>query len=367
MQFDPIVHKIPTPSDTINIVGCGGLNFGTMTEAWGSPRGGKSTFAYQAAGQFLVVYGDYARVLIADAEGSADLLRLEYVFGIRPGIKVGLDGKETKMPGGDPRVVLVPGHTIEAASSHIRKYAHQWSKEGLLSLHVWDSISASQTAVDYEEVMKSLKTGEAVNPYAGGRSLRPRVLGHNVNAILGQLWDIPASVILINQARARMEYGGGEQSGGGYAFKHAIHYSIRFKYQKSFEDNIGALRKGTMSKMTVEKSKFFPKVFDIPIFIYDNQGGLIDSTEEMIMTMYGSGFIKPSGAWYKFTDEAREFISDEALMEKSWHGMAKLTEACRNEGLHEELKSIFEKYIRKNFNLVDIAYKLKEQRLEEAA
>ena len=53
-------------------------------------------------------------------------------------------------------------------------------------------------------------------------------------------------------------------------------------------------------------------------------------------------------------------------MGKSWHGMSKLTEACREDGLQDELKSIFEKYIRKNFALVDIAYKLKAQHLEES-
>ena len=86
MEYNPIIHKVPTPIDTINIVGCGGINLSTMSELWGPPRGGKSTFAYQTAGMFLKEYGEWARVLIIDAEGSADLIRLEYVFGIRPGV-----------------------------------------------------------------------------------------------------------------------------------------------------------------------------------------------------------------------------------------------------------------------------------------
>ena len=281
--------------------------------------------------------------------------------------RVEVNGKETVLPNGDPRVVLASGTTIEVATTTILRYMMKWKDEGCLSVHVWDSISVSQPAGELKEVEEALKEGRDINIYSGGISLRARILGPHLNSILNKMWGVPAAVFLINQARAKIsKYGsGGEESSGGYNFKHNIHYTIKFKYLKPFERNIGAFKSGTVSQMTVEKSKFTPKVLEIPIYIRDDKGGLIDPSEELLSFCLTNGYLGANKGWHSFTEASRPFLPDESLLEKKYHGFAKVLEACQEGDLRQHLLAMCEKYVRSNFFLVDIAYKLKEEALSE--
>ena len=355
---------MPTPIGMINIMGVGGFNLRTIVECWGNPKSGKSTFTYQTAGMFLKKYKEHARVLICDSEISADFLRMEYAFDIIPGVVLDEDGTENIVEGGDSRVVLVPGMTIEMAASFILKYMKAWHEEGMVSLHVWDSISSSQPKSEYNEVLASVRDNKEANKWTGGMMLKPRLLAFFLNNMLAQLWSTNAIIFLINQARAKIgTYQGGEVSGGGYAFKHDIHYSLRFNYKKSFNESIGNIRMGTMSSVTMDKSKFMPKIFDIPIFIYDDRGGVIDPVDEILMIAYDLGMVKSSGGWYSFSMAAKESMPDVPGMDSKYHGWAKLMDAIKND-MYEPLKTLLEKDIREKFALVNMAYDRAEQ-LEE--
>lgn len=345
----------------INIMGVGGFNMRTIVECWGNPKSGKSTFTYQTAGLFLKQYGEHARVLICDSEISADFLRMEYAFGIVPGVILDEDGTENVIEGGDPRVVLVPGMTIEMAASSILKHMKSWHDEGLVSMHIWDSISSSQPKSEYNEVLASVKDNKETNKWTGGMMLKPRLLAFYLNNMLAQLWHTNAIIFLINQARAKIgAYHGGEMSGGGYAFKHDIHYSLRFSYKKSFDQSIGNVRLGTMSSVTMDKSKFMPKIFDVPIFIYDDRGGIIDPLEEILMMALEMGAIKSTRGWYAFSDSAKEKLPDVPGIGSKFHGWTKLTEAVKQD-LYRPLKKVLELDIREKFKLVDMAYVRAEQ------
>ena len=194
--------------------------------------------------------------------------------------------------------------------------------------------------------------------------LKPRLLAFFLNNMLAQLWSTNAIIFLINQARAKIgTYQGGEMSGGGYAFKHDIHYSLRFNYKKSFNKTLGNIQRGTISSVTMDKSKFMPKIFDIPIFIYDDRGGVIDPVEEILMMAYEMGMIKSAGGWYSFTNEIQESMSDVPGIASKYHGWIKLMDAIKHD-LYEPLKKLLERDIREKFALVDTAYVRAEQ-LEE--
>ena len=54
------IDFIRTPIPFFQIMSGGGIRFSTLTELWGAPKAGKSTFCYQCAGNFLEDYGDKA-------------------------------------------------------------------------------------------------------------------------------------------------------------------------------------------------------------------------------------------------------------------------------------------------------------------
>jgi RecA/RadA recombinase len=70
---------IRTPIDTINVIGAGGIDQGTITEIAGPPGSGKSAYAYGTASNFLKD-NPAGVVIILDPELSVDLIRLEFTF-----------------------------------------------------------------------------------------------------------------------------------------------------------------------------------------------------------------------------------------------------------------------------------------------
>jgi len=298
MEFNPILHKIRTPIKLFNITGVGGFEQGTLLELWGNPKSGKSTFCYQTAQAFLEDYGDTARVLILDAENSANLLRLKTVFNLKP-CNVGR-GRDL-----DERVFVEPAITLEQGMNTTLKYIKQAKDDGKFLLVIWDSITVSSPEKEYEEILASVESDKEVNNFSGGMMLRPRVLKFVLNQILAHSSNAPVTVLLINQATTAItRFGGREDSSGGYGLKHNIHYRIQFNWSGATQDKENdSLKTETLSQVTVNKSKHIPSLQKIPIVISDTDGGRIDPSAELITFLRDAGVIKKKGAWNTFGDE----------------------------------------------------------------
>jgi hypothetical protein len=133
---------------------------------------------------------------------------------------------------------------------------------------------------------------------------------------------------------------------------HNIHYSIYFDFQKSIHDNEddSYFVDGTLSHITVEKSKNTPKLDKIPVFIRDRKGGVIDSIEEILTISYTWGFIKQAGGWYSFSDEARKHAT---LPETKYRWSDLKTSPEAHEGMKKAITAVY----RTRYMLVDEFYK----------
>lgn len=361
-SFHPILHKIETPIHMLNAAGAGGFCFGAIAEFWGNPKSGKSTCAYQTAQLFLEEYGDLARVLILDSEKSAHELRLRRVFGLSPGIRLGMEEKpvEHEIKGGDPRVIIAPAISIEQGASNCTHYMKQFADEALLFV-IWDSITGSKPAKEWEETEEAAEENRIANPWAGGQMLRPRVIGKAVDDILAMLWNNDKCfVVIINQARAKIgRFGTSEHSVGGYQMKHTMHYSIQFDYQGPLNES-EFYKDGTLTHVRVEKSKFMPSTREIPVFIYDTLGGRISPIDELATMSIKLGILTQKGGWISlsdlFTPEYRKMAKKEAAY--------RMKEVMEDEGLLKACKLLLIEHFKEHFALVRMEYEEREVLLD---
>lgn len=379
-EWNPSIHRLRTASPIINVAGAGGLDFCTLVELWGPPKSAKSTFGYQSIGVFLEDYGDNAMVLILDPENSANHLRLKHTFGIRI-------GNHPHVRDGDPRVFLEPAFTIEQGAETVCRYAKKAKAEGKFLVCIWDSITLSKPKREYEAISKVLDgeerstddMGEARNEKVvfgtnmSTNQLRPQIIKWALNYIMAGIYMQPVLVFLVNQATTKLvTFAGGstavESSGGGYAFKHNIHYSIKAKFIKKIGEN-PIFNSGTLSMMSIEKSKVIPSLDNIKWFINDAVGGRLSGQEELIAAAREmKWFTEKNGGWLTIKPEELAVVYPDgdgispALL-KSWQAK----DMYKNEEVNEFLARRFEVYLRQSFQLLDWTYKERDEYLAEAA
>lgn len=357
MSFNPILHKVRTPIEFINIAGAGGLQLGSMIEPWGNPKAGKSTFCYQCAELFLEDYKDKALVLIIDAENSANLLRLRKVFNLDP-CNIGSATSES-----DNRVYLEPGMTIELANAAIQKYMKKAQDENKYLFVIWDSITASAPQAEFDALEESIKklankdeikNKDLAKEFAGGMMLKPRVIRSTLNSILTRMWQQPVIIFIINQATTAItRFGSKEDSSGGYGFKHNIHYRIRFSYKKDLHAE-GFIKKGTQSVVDFGKTKHMPSLKEFPIIIHDDIGGKIIQGAELPIIATEMEWIKSNGGYFKLSPELRErFPKDHDFREDK---NRRFKTIIQDLDFKKIIRKAFVDYFRDNFQLVNWEY-----------
>jgi len=316
---------------------------------------GKSTTAYQTAEMFLEDYGNKARLIILDAEKSADDLRLRRVFNISPGIRYGTDTKSEVIENGDSRVAIGPAITVEQAFSVFSKYVSSFKDKDVYILGIWDSITASGVQAEWNAMQDAISKDRQAIEFAAGMMAKPRVLGQHLNKILGLMWDNKnTSLILINQARMEIgRYTSGEGSTGGYAKDHNIHYSIYFSGGKKIGQN-EYFKEGTNSVIRVDKSKFMPSVSGVNIFIYDTLGGKLSPDEELLTIAGALDIINSGSGWYS--------LKDKLISNKSY----RWADALKDKEFLSEAYSELIKYFRSKFQLVNWEYEEIESKMPKA-
>jgi hypothetical protein len=380
-EWDPTIHRFRTASPLLNIAGVGGFDFCTLVELWGPPKSAKSTFGYQSLGEcFLQDYGDNAMVLILDPENSANFTRLHRTFGLKI-------GNHPHVRDGDKRVFLEPAFTIEQGAETICRYAQKAKAEGKFLAVIWDSITVSKPKREYENMMKILDQEEASTTETGENKnekvvfgtnmstnqLRPQIIKWALNYIMTGIYMQPVIVFLVNQATTKLvTFAGGstaiESSGGGYAFKHNIHYSIKAKFIKKIGEN-PIFNSGTLSEMKVDKSKVLPSLDNVKWFINDAVGGKLSGGEELVAAAREmKWFTEKNGGWLQIKPEELAVVyPDGDGIDPSLLKSLQAKDMFKNPIALDFLAKRFESYFRTSFELVNWTYADRDERLAENA
>jgi len=390
-------NVIRTPIDTINIVGAGGIDQGTISELAGPPGSGKSAYAYDTASNFLVDNPDGV-VLILDPELSTDLVRLEYTFRldmsrvlIVNATTLEMGYKEIYRIIGDQNKQAVAKITVSAfLASWDLKEAMKLMKSaelepdlslldeaistkevvekaqknlatllafrGLLKpdqrptpvLIIWDTIAASKPQAEVDAAMAGKDPRDA-----GGMGLRARINETNLAIVMSHLFNSSVTIFLLNQIRTTGigTYHVSETSSGGNALKHANHYYFWFsKNQRSYDEHL-KMNIGSSSKVSVKKSKFGPTIENIPIYINDQVGGKIVPDDEAAMVAVDLGILHSAGGWWRVKDQdppisyrwEKESVQGDNYISK-------------NARLREYFLDAIARHFRKNYFTLNIVY-----------
>ena len=363
------MRKLRTPIAALNIVGAGGLDWGSFIECWGGPKGGKSTFCYQTAGYAVQDYGDEVIVLILDSEASGSLLRLRRVFGLSPCNVI--DAVDP-----NPNIFKESAFTFESVLLKVGLYLEKAKASGKRLIVIWDSITSSHPTAEHDAVQAAINkmvkspddADDAIEMFKSGMMIRPRMLKFCLNNLLALAYNELIVVFLINQATTSIsKYTTSETSSGGYALKHNCHNRFKFEYTKPLSDAAinasldggdidkkeDVYKTGTLSMFNADKSKFGAVIFNVPVFIDDRAGGLIRDGDDIVYIAERLGLIK-SGAWCKFTvDDLPDGFN------KGW----RWTELLASKEVKDFCTQLVTKHFRSQFTLLDWEY----QEQEEAA
>jgi len=353
-KFNSRIHKARTPIEIINLINVGGLNFSNIVEVFGASKSGKTTFCYQMAEYLLEDYGDVANVLILDAEGAAgNSDRLEMVFNLRIGE--------------DPRVERAPAMTIEMANDAILRATARAKTEGKILLIIWDSIKVSsfnnaKKAIDAQMAAADAK-GEEGAPVERGMTeplARAQVMAWCLNNTLHAIYDRPVLVLLINQISTKVnQFNTSVDSSGGLALRHNVNERIRLDFVKNIGgDKKGDLFKtGTMSHLSLIKSRTIPSLQDVPVTISDVDGGRIDLKQQVPLLAHQMGILTAkSGGWYSLAEE-HHFPGMPEEAKKSMQ----YKEIAENPAYVEVLRHALTNSFRAQFKLVDFVHKRYEE------
>jgi RecA/RadA recombinase len=388
-------NTIRTPIDTINIIGVGGIDQGTISELAGPPGSGKSAYSYDTASNFLADNPDGV-VVILDPELSVDLIRLEFTFKLDM-TRVIIKNART-LEGGYSEIYRILGDQDKQAlaKTTVDDFVKNWdlkeaiklmktaelepdlsllddtvsSKEvvikaqrslatllafrGLLKpsrptpvLVVWDTIATSKPAKEVEAALEGKDPRDA-----GGMGLRARINEINLAIVMSSLFNKPVTIFLLNQIRTAGlgSYQVTEVSSGGNALKHANHYYFWFsKSKKAYDDGL-KMYIGSNSKVSIRKSKFGPTIDDIPIYINDQMGGKIVPDDEAAMVAADLGILYSAGGWWKIRgDKDKSYRWEkEAVTGDNY--------ISKNAKLREMFLDAIARHFRKNYYTLNIVY-----------
>lgn len=293
----------------------GGIRFSTLTELWGAPKAGKSTFCYQCAGNFLEDYGDKAELKIIDSESAFDDVRMKFTFGLD------ID---------DKRIESVGAQYVEHGMKSIEDWIVALPKDKYLMV-IWDTLSTCPTKSAFTNT-RDAKNLEALSMYSGGQGDRAKTIKHYARGLLSALYRKNVCLFFPTQIFSSISpYGPKEQSGDGSAFKHNLHYSFHFSrwgnskinkelgYNTDTEDHISNF---AISNVSLTKSRFSPEFIDSPIYINNQMGGLIDSRKSLFLHAHVVDEIIKHGAYYYpkyvFNKDTKKREYDPSVTGKYW-------------------------------------------------
>ena len=131
---------------------------------------------------------------------------------------------------------------------------------------------------------------------------RARVIKNYMSPVMAEIEKQDFILCLLNQVIYNVDSYGNRKmdSGGGIALKHDVHFSTRIT-PGSDEWN-GNFKTKTRSVIAIDKSKLGPEIWNIPMVIDNQEGGVIDEVMSFVDYLIELGFITNAKGWYNFND-----------------------------------------------------------------
>ena len=248
--------KVATPLPMLNCLFGGGIPLSILAELYGEPTSGKSSLSYQTMGIFQRQYPEGVSVVV-DTEASVDATRLPYM---------GVDNSRT---------LRLPATTLEDGFAQLfellKKKGSSPELAKLPVFIIYDTIAIQSTQAQMD----------TLNVNGAGMMIKPRLLKHYLSLLMPFIENQPIICLLLNQVTTRMtQFGGKQDSSGGYALKHDIH--LRLKFSSGGTEYDGVFAKKKYSGLSIEKSKISPLMGNFNIVLDIARGGVIDSAESTI-------------------------------------------------------------------------------------
>lgn len=237
-----ITNVIPSMVPQYDRIMGGGIPLGRLSEIYGLPGSGKSTFAVHLS-KALTQLG--VLTIWIDVEGTADNNRME---------QLGVDvSKLFTIQAGDGRLKNVIELSVEQVGKELEYWIDTFNEKipNVPIVFIWDSLGATRTETEIKGGIDTKQIG-----------IKASATQKVINAITPKLNETNTGVIVINQARDDLDagmYGDKVKSSGGKAFEHSA--SLRIKVNKGaqvkqFKDTAGAEEySGHLMRLETKKSK----------------------------------------------------------------------------------------------------------------
>ena len=265
-------------------MGVGGYVEGRLTEIWGVDGAGKSSLALQA---------------IREAQHKhptklAGWVDMEHAFdktwATHHGVNIAKDA-----------LWLVKPSSAEDVADQIKDFI----TSGLFSIVVLDSIGAM-----IPEVEKEKDADEAT------MAVQAKIVTRMVKIAAVEAHKSSTVVLLINQVRANLSYGGNTTTGGGFALKHVTTHKLKLSrggappFTAKFDGEAKPVDVGHEVAVMVERNRVAPPrrrasfvLFHTPTDKFGPVG--IDQADDAATMGIKTKVINQGGAWYTFPDGHR--------------------------------------------------------------
>ena len=268
-----VIERIPTGSLTLDLFTGGGIAKGRITELYGDPSSGKSSFAYSLCAQAQKQQPDKL-VLYLDTEQAVSLDYMEEF-----GVKI------------DPEhLIFSQPDTIEESFTILEEYV----RTGLISLVVLDSVGASIT--------ESQRTKGFTENTMGSLAKR---MSEGLNKLKGLLNETNTPLLTINTTYDKMSMYGGKETRGGSALKFNASQRISIAKRDLMTEDGSEDILGQVIKVKMVKSKISKPYVEAETLLLFGYG--FDEYTEIVDIAVDKGFINKGGAWFNFlTPEGAE-------------------------------------------------------------
>lgn len=292
----------------------GGIPRGRITEIFGRPSGGKSTLAEHIAAE-VQARGGVACVI--EAENTWDDARCR-------ALGVDLD-----------RVLVHPGTTVESSFTFIEETVRNFETrlgERIVDVPIvflYDSLDESLLRSEYE-------ADTVEDRYGLTTFSKAKLIKLGVKRIVPWIARNQTAVVFLNQISASMF---GEDSTGGWGFKHNASIRLRLTPGKPIETNderVGMYTRARLDKIKV--SGYRTRSMEVPLQIYDDRGfdSDLSSFEFIKKKVKDDPDVKVAGAWVTITAGGQKY----QLQQRN------VSEAL---GADPELAEHFKTIVRRNF------------------
>ena len=268
-------------------LGIGGFARGRIIEVYGPESSGKTTLALHAVAEVQ------RQVNPQGQNGVAAFIDAEHALDVSYARRLGVNTDEL--------LISQPDHGEQALD-----IAEILVRSGAVDLIVIDSVAA---LVPEAEI-----NGDMGDTHVG---LQARLMSQALRKLTGAIHKSMASVIFINQLRAKiggMGYGPNEVTTGGNALKFYATQRVEVRYKGKIMD--GEERLGNQVRAKVVKNKLAPPFREVEFEIIFGRG--ISREGELIEIGSAMNIVDKSGSWYSYNGErlgqgkenARRFLQE---------------------------------------------------------